>query len=441
MSRRAGFSLVLLVLLGFLPGSAGAVLIDIANTYTGTVGDTVEVVVSTEDVTGLGVFSYEFTINWTSNRLTLLDVDETGTLTSSWGPPEYTSGPGTLSVAAAGAAELTGSGALLKLQFELGPASGATWLTITEFLYNEGSPAVTTDNGYVTISALPTIWVSPNVGEILVGDSLGFSVGGAYTLPIAWSTTDPVVASIDTTGFLHGLSTGSVRVIAQDAAAIVDTTDGEIDVRAMEISIPTTLNAPPGGALIIPVNVTDLIAYGVRSFEFELTFTSSQLTVTSISTVGTMTAGRSTPEATIEPGRVVVAGADATPLSGSGTLVNLLCTVPTDATSATWLTFQDALFDEQYVPLMTNGYFTVNVPASTLVTPNTAQVVVGETQLFSVGGSPTPPLVWGTTDRQWPRSTRRACSLPSRAASVSCSSRTPQRPGIRAVRSRSTTCG
>ena len=394
--RRAGAFLGLLLLLAAWPGVASAVFIDIANTYVGTVGDTLDVAVTTEDVTGLGVYSYECDLSWYAPRFTVIDVVEAGTLSSGWGDAVYSTGAGALHIAAAGTTPLSGSGTLVILRIELGPSPGGVYLYLDEFTYNEGTPAVTTEYGYVNVLAPPTITVSPNSGEVLIGDTLPFSASSG-TPPYTWGTTNPAVATVDPSGVLTGLLPGTVRVWAEDAAAVRDTTNGDIEVRALRVSLPV-LSGAPGSFHMIPVTITDVTGLGIRSFELEITYNAAKLTVLGATETGTLTAGWMAPVTMIQPGRVRLASADENPLAGSGTLVFVFATIPLNASGSTALTFADALFDEQYVPILANGSMSVVLPPTISVSPNTKTLLVGETQLFTVGGSPTPPFTWGTTD-------------------------------------------
>jgi hypothetical protein len=387
-----------LLLLAFAPASA--VLVDIGS-YAGTVGDTLDVTLDVEDLTGLGVVSWETEIHWTGDTyLTLIDVVDTGSLAAAagWGPPVWsTTGP-SVAIAAAGTSALAGAGNVVTLRFELGPSSGSRSLVFDSFVFNEGTPIATTSNGSISISALPTITVSPNTGEILVTETLGFFVSGG-TGPYTWGTTDAGVATIDGGGILTGVSPGSVQVWAEDANAVRDST-GTILVRAMRLSVPDGLSAPRGATLQIPVQVTDLTGLGIGSYQFELTYTASRLVATGITVAGTITqtAGWSAPQFSIEAGRIRVAAAGTSPLAGAGTLLYLDMVVPLDASSSTNLTLGDALFDEQYVPQIDNGSFSVILPSTITVSPNTASVLIPATQQFTLSGSPTPPVNWSTTD-------------------------------------------
>ena len=159
-----------LLLTGASAGAVAAIEVAIAPGSSGTVGDVLDVELTTEDLTGLGVYSYEFEVTWSSSYFTVIDVIEAGTLTAGWGDVVFSAEAGRLTVAAAGAGALSGSGTLVTLRLQLGPSSGSPTIYFQDFVYNEGTPPVTTTNAYVTVLAAPTIWVTPDVGEILVGE-------------------------------------------------------------------------------------------------------------------------------------------------------------------------------------------------------------------------------------------------------------------------------
>jgi hypothetical protein len=377
-------------------GGASAVQVSVRDT-SGTAGDTVDVRITTTDLTGQGVYSYEFGLTYGATRLTLIDVIEAGSVSEPWGDVVFSSGSGAAQIAAAGNQPLTGAGDLVYLRFVLGPSTGSAWIYFDDFLFNEGAPEDTTDDGYVSVSAVPTIYISPNSGEIAVGDSLQFYVSGG-TPPYTWGSTHPGVGYMASNGMLHGASRGACRVFVVDDNGTADTTTADILVRAMKLSIPNNLTASPGDTFDIPVLVTDISGLGIHSLEFEMEFNGSVFEVLGASEVGTLTESWGTPKISIDPGAVSVATAGSDTITGSGVVVFLNCRVPPGAAGACYLYLTYGLFDEQYTPLLVYGYFSIVQPPTIFITPNTAELLVGETLLFSVGGSPTPPFDWGTTD-------------------------------------------
>jgi hypothetical protein len=379
-----------------LAGSARGVQVSVRDT-SGTAGDTVDVRITTTDLTGLDVRSYEFGLTYGATNLTLLDVIEAGSVSEPWGDVVFNSGSGAAQVAAAGIEPLAGAGDLLYLRFLLGPGVGPSWIYFDGFLFNEGAPEDTTDDGYVSISAVPTIYISPNSGEIAVGDSLQFSVSGG-TQPYTWGSTDPAVGYMASNGMLHGASPGACRVFVVDNDGIADTTTDDIIVRAMKLYVPTNLSASPGDTFDIPVLVTDISGLGIRSLEFDMEFDPAVFEVLGASAVGTLTESWGAPLISIDPGAVSVAAAGFDELTGSGPVVYLNSRVFPGATGYSHIYLIYGLFDEVYVPLLVNGFLSIVQPPTIFITPETAELLVGDTRVFTVGGSPTPPFDWGTTD-------------------------------------------
>lgn len=379
--------------------AAHAIDVDLADAVPGVVGDTVLVAIDTEDLTGLGVYAYDFALTHTPNTATFLGVVDAGTLTgaAAWAAPVVaTVGTNEVRVAAAGSVPLASSGTLLFLRFALGPSSGTSFLAWQDFTYNEGAPAVTLSNGSISVSAAPTITASPSTAELVVGDSFDFNAFGG-TAPYVWSVTDGSVASIDAAGLLTGLSFGSTRVVAEDAAGTVDTT-GVVEVRALSLSLPTGATAAAGASVTIPVTVSDVTGLGIRSFEFDLDWNELQLEVVAVDLTGTLAAAWGTAEATISPGHLRCAAAGSSPLAGAGVVANLECVVPIGASSQTTLALSDSRCDERYVPLEIDGTFLVNVPPVINASLGVTKLLAGESRSVSVSGAVTPPLTYGVTD-------------------------------------------
>ncbi len=138
-------------------GSRGGITITVSipDTVFGMPGDTVNIPVNTEDLTGLGVLSFEFTLSCDSTIITGIGVDTSGTLLSgtnwSW---EYNVIGDAFSVAMAGADTLAGSGALIKLIFAVSPdaqSGDESPLHFVDFMFNEGDPPVVTQDGVFVV--------------------------------------------------------------------------------------------------------------------------------------------------------------------------------------------------------------------------------------------------------------------------------------------------
>ena len=397
-TKRRGRALLLALLLAALaPATAGAVLVDVGEA-SGTVGDVVTVPVTVEDLTGLGVVSYELDVSWYQQYATFVGAETAGTLSESWGAAVVNSGPGWARIAVAGAAPLSGAGTLVELQFELGPSHGNATLYLDGALFNEGEPPAETADGGLSIAALPVINIGPDTGEIAVGETLAFDTWYG-TPPYVYGSTDPAVA-VFTDDALLGLAPGSVRAFVEDAAGVQDTTTGFIDVRALRLEAGDGAGMP-GDLVLVPMTISDPSPYGITAAEFSVTYNESYLTATGASTAGTLAeaAGWAAPAVAIEAGRVTVSLAGTNPLPAAGTLIHLEFLVdPVTYSSNVTLAPVDGLFNEAYPPRHVNGSVQVTAFPVITVYPDQAELVVGDTRQFSVSGAGTPPYDWSVTD-------------------------------------------
>jgi hypothetical protein len=379
-------------------GPARAVTLDIGNA-SGTVGDTVLVAITTTDLTGLGVYSYELAVTWSSAWATAIGAPVTGTVTSPWGDATVNATPGRIEVAAAGATALAGSGNLIYLRFVLGPSTGTATLTFSEFLFNEGTPTHTLLNGQLTISPLPVVSISPNSGEILVGETLVFSAFGG-TPPYTFTSSDNSVATFGGTATLTGVAPGSVTATATDNNGITDVTNGLIQVRALQLTIANASGAP-GDTVLVAVTITDPSAYAIKSAEFDVGYYEPYVTAVGASVAGTIAdaAGWSAPVVNLTDGNVSVAIAGSNSLAGPGVLTYLkFVGDPIGFSANVALTPANALFNETYPSINVGGTFMVTVLSSITVSPNTSTIVAGDMLQFFISGATTPPVAWGVTN-------------------------------------------
>src|SRR5690242_17078896 len=113
-------SLALLIpLVGALTAAtAGAVTLT-CGSGSGLAGQSVDVSISTSDLTGLNVRSYQFEIAYTANQVTATNVVTSGTLTGTagWSNVAFNVTSGKITVSAAGISALSGAGTLIKITF------------------------------------------------------------------------------------------------------------------------------------------------------------------------------------------------------------------------------------------------------------------------------------------------------------------------------------
>ena len=396
--RRFGIALAAMVILALAPAIASAVNVDVGD-GAGTVGDTVTVAVTVDDVTGLGIYAYELRITWPATRATIIAAPETGTLTDPWGPVTLNAAPGALDIAAAGAQALAGAGTLIDLTFVLGPSSGSATLSLAEVTFNEGSPAATASNGSLAISAPPAISISPNAGEILVGDSLLFSTSGG-TPPYTYTSSNAGTAVFGGTDYLKGIAPGAVFAASTDDNGLMDVTTGQILIRAVALTVGAAAGMPLD-TVEVPVTVTDPSAFDIRAAQFSVTYDENYLTAIDANDTGTIAAaaGWVAPVTRVGYGVIDISLAGANALAGPGALVNLRFVVdPGAGTAVRALTATAALFNEVYPALEQNGSINITGFATINVNPDMSTIVVGDQLQFSVSGATQPPLEWDVDD-------------------------------------------
>lgn len=393
--RRASLALCLwLLAAAALPSQA--VQLDLAD-GVGVVGDTVDVAITTTDLTGLGVYSYELTVTWSATHATAIAALEAGTVTGPWGPVTFNPQAGRIDVAAAGASALSGSGTLLNLRLVLGPSTGNTVFSFDDFTFNEGVPEDTLSNGLLSVSAPPSTNINPDVGELVVGDSLMFSTFGG-TAPYAYTSSDPLIADFSGNNWLHAVAQGQVTCTSTDDNGLMSTTTGVITVRALSL---TAGGVPgfPGDTITVPMSISDPTPYGLTSAEFGLTYNETYLTALDVQTAGTL-AGSAGWNALshVSSGRIDVALAGATSLSSAGVLVNVRFIIDPVGSAGVTVIPTGGIFNETYVPKHVTGVVTITGFPVLTVNPNTSTIVVGDNLQFGVSGATVPPLTWGVTN-------------------------------------------
>ena len=366
---------------------------------TATNGDVIDIPVYVDNsLSGLNVFSYQLQISYNANLLLYNSVIVAGTMSSSWGLPTVNPA-GNLQIANAGGSALSGTGTLLYIRFNC-ISNGGTAINFnggsTNNYFNEGSPEMTFDNGYISIAALPVITIGPNTALLSVGEQLQCYVSGG-TAPYSWDLTNPAVASINSAGLLTATSHGFTKATVQDDNGIYDETNGDIEIRAMKLSMPS-VSEWQGSTIEIPINTTSLSGLNVLSGDISFTFNGNILSPTGINTTGTLLSGYSNIVMNNSiPGTVNIGFAGTTPLTGSGILLYVQFDISATNTGNTSLTFSNALFNESLLAKTENGYFTMIHYNNIYISPSTWSLVAGQTKQFTASGG-LPPFTWSTTD-------------------------------------------
>ena len=293
-----------------------------------------------------GIVAGEFSVTWTAARADFTGLETVGTLmgAAGWSVVTHEPDPGALTVAASGATALSGGGGVLcYLKFL---ATQSTALNLGTALFNETFPAVPL-SGYITVTQLPVIYVSPGSANLVVDDQLQFTVTGSPTPPYTWSVDDPAVANISVGGLLTAVGEGTVRVHVQDSGGS-EAWSGAVSVCGL--ALPSLMSSISADQTVqVPVWL-DRNTDGLDLYSYELAVSYDPAAVEFLGAVaaGSMTYGWSTPLVVDHGTSISVYHAGSTPLSGCGPQFIFLefRGRPGLASPYSGLALQSALFNE-----------------------------------------------------------------------------------------------
>lgn len=122
--------------------------------------DTIVWPIKISGLNAVSIYSFGFELHYNTSLLELINVSNNNTLTSSWGnPTAYSSTPGIMTVAMAGAVPINNDGDLLLLELAVNAQPGiSTDMVFQNVLFNEGEPAVTAMDGTVALNKAPEVF-------------------------------------------------------------------------------------------------------------------------------------------------------------------------------------------------------------------------------------------------------------------------------------------
>ena len=356
---------------------------------------------ATTTLTGRGVLSYSLQFTYQANYLSIQGVETTGTISNAFGTPTVnTSVPGVITIAGAGTSPLTGAGNFIFIKFKVVQA-GNTYITntgVNNNYFNEGDPVLVFQNScLVNCIGLPVVTVSPATALMLKGETLQFSATGG-AVPYTWSSSNNIIASIATSGLLTTTGVGFTNVNAVDANGYTGQ-ERNIEIRGFKLSIPDTTGLY-NSYIKIPVRVSDLAGLDILSGTFNISYNQMAFTDISIDTaasilqtVSSLTINLST------PGTIQLSFAGSTFVTGAGVLFWIRGKLSNPAGSGTAFTFQNALLNQDLVAIIKNGSVNYIAPPAISISPNTGQLVYGDSLQFTVSGvNATTPFSWSVSD-------------------------------------------
>lgn len=354
------------------------------------------------NLTGRNISSYQLQIEFSASYLEFMSIVLEGTLTqtssfaTSFSSPE----PGRLNISAAGANSMSGKGVLVYIKLKAIQNNYYAYVRFKEDsrnFFNQGDSRIIFKNSQINIlsTPTPTITISPNMEILTAGETLQFRVSGGKA-PYQWFLTNPAVASIDSSGLMKTKNRGFTRVFVRDSQGLIDTTDNQIEIRALRLSIPDS-SLYSNTTFDLPIYVSDVTGMNITSGSFALNYVKDVITVLDVIPTGTLLSSFSKPQYTISDGKIAVAFAAATPLSNRGILLFVRMKLSQTSGGASNITISDALFNQDLQAVIKNGYISKIYISPPNITPNSAILFVGDTLRFS-GSSGLPPYKFSTTD-------------------------------------------
>lgn len=142
--------------------------------------------------------------------------------------------------------------------------------------------------------------------------------------------------------------TGPCSLTMDSSKTVIATFNSTSCVNPISVSVPANLTGSPGTSVTIPVNIGDVTGRGVTAYQFVLNFDSNVVVpqVSPFDVIGTLSSSFNILPNTSTSGRISIAAFGTSPLSGSGTLLNLKFTLAGAPATNSDLAFASFTFNE-----------------------------------------------------------------------------------------------
>ena len=312
---------------------------------SGTQGQTVLVPLLINNPAGYGIVSAEISASWYASTATFTGVVTTGTLleAAGWATPAVSSTTNSVFLASAGSTSLPSVGVLLYLEFTVNSSFN---LSIDPGLFNETYQALPV-NGYVTVTPLPTLTLSPATANMLVGDDLQLVLSGTPTLPLIYHWSDPSVLSVSADGLITAHEPTWSEIWVTDS---LGAESNHLVINVYDFALPALgVSVAADETVMIPIKVErELDDLDIFSFELGVSFSSYYVEFLGAVSAGSATEDWGAPLAVDEGGLVMVYHAGATSLAGcpTGLIYLEFRGLPTIGYTYSGFSLNRALFNE-----------------------------------------------------------------------------------------------
>lgn len=346
------------------------------------------------------VLSGGWTFTTSSDLVEFQSIDTQGTIVSA-----YTTqfNPTTGRFAFAATSPIEGSGVFFNLVAAVNPDAekfDETTIEIINAQFNEGNPAISTDEGAVHIQGVSISPRKPS-SPLVEGESYQFNLTGTITPPVSWSSSNNAVATVSSEGVVEGVAPGSIKIYAEDAVGLKDSTDFfrvepatllDLTVNVSDKAVYQTLEDT------VQVLVSDVTGLNITSGQMDLSYSSDKIEILEVDTEGTILQGYPEPTVFESDNTISIAFADTEPLEGAGALINVHFRVFRDASGNAAITPQNVLFNESFEAAVAGGTIQIVEAPVPIVTPSSLDITEGETATFSVASGGSAPYTWSIED-------------------------------------------
>lgn len=344
------------------------------------------------ELAGEEVYAFKLGITYNSDYLEFQGIDSVGSILSGWGIPTFSNKTkGKIVIAGAGTTPLTGTGEMIYLRFKALRGGGTYVSNIAgESYLNEGSPLLIVANGYINASYLSYPDIYYDNYQLFVGDEAQMYVSGG-TAPYVFNIVDTDVAVISSSTKVKGTGPGLTQAYVTDAKGEKSYTTGNIDVRAIKMSVIQS-SAWPTDTFYLPVKIEIAPGTKVYSGYFELSFNTNVQGLKESVQVGDFDISVQNNAVT---NLVRVSFASSAGITGTG----ILCYIGFKAINSGnhYFNFQNMKFNENLLAFDSQNYVEVFYLPTLNISPNNGTLMWGATQKITVTNG-SPPLTYSVSN-------------------------------------------